>query len=61
MFRQLFEYIKTIIYGIQYKNEDYVQDSELQYQPPAVDNILLNINAANEEDEEDEHDGPIWF
>ena len=58
MFHQLFEYIKTIIYGIQYKNEDYAQDSELQYQPPAVDNILININAANEEDE---HDGPIWF
>ena len=34
MFRQLFEYIKTIIYGTQYKNEDYAQDSELQYHPP---------------------------
>jgi hypothetical protein len=61
MFRQLFEYIKTIIYGTQYKNEDYAQDSELQYQPPAVDNILINIYDNNAANNEDEHDGPIWF
>ena len=61
MFRQLFEYIKTIIYGTRYKKEESVQDSELQYHPPAVEHILININNNNDANEEDEHDGPIWF